>query len=46
LEDHRCIEGANISKITQVVNSDREKYVLEATVSCPEDAGEKKKAQK
>ncbi len=46
LEEHRCLEGANISKITQVVNSDREKYVLEATVSCPEDAGEKKKAQK
>ncbi len=44
LEDHRCIEGANISKITQVVNSDREKYVLEATIRCPEDPGDKKKA--
>lgn len=46
LEEHRCIEGANISKITQVVNSSREKYVLEATVRCPEEEGEKKKAQK
>lgn len=46
LEEHRCLEGANISKITQVVNSDREKYVLEANVRCPEDEGEKKKAQK
>lgn len=46
LEEHRCIEGANISKITQVVNSNREKYVLEATVRCPEEEGEKKKAQK
>lgn len=46
LGEHRCVEGANISKITQVVNSDREKYVLEATITCPEDEGEKKKAQK
>lgn len=47
LEENRCLEGANISKITQVVNSNREKYVLEANVRCPEDeGGEKKKAQK
>jgi general secretion pathway protein L len=45
LEEHRCLEQANISKITQVVNSNKEKYVLEANVRCPEDQGEKKKAQ-
>ncbi len=44
LDEHRCIEGANISKITQVVNSQREKYLLEATVRCPEDPSDKKKA--
>jgi general secretion pathway protein L len=44
LDEHRCIEGANITKITQVVNSQRQKYLLEATVRCPEDPSDKKKA--
>jgi general secretion pathway protein L len=44
LEENRCIEGATVSKITQVVNSQRVRYQLEATVRCPEDEGEKKKA--
>lgn len=44
LEEHRCLEGVNITKITQVVNSQRERYQLEATVRCPEDQSDKKKA--
>jgi general secretion pathway protein L len=44
LEDNRCIEGATVTKITQVVNSQRERYQLEATVRCLEDESEKKKA--
>jgi general secretion pathway protein L len=44
LDEHRCIEGSNVSKISQVVNSDRARYVMEAKVACPEDQveGDKK----
>jgi len=37
LSDHVCLEEAKITKITQVVNSEKERYALEALVSCPED---------
>lgn len=37
LNDHRCIEDAKITKLTQVVNSEKERYSLEALVTCPED---------
>jgi len=37
LSDHACLEEAKITKITQVVNSEKERYALEALVSCPED---------
>ncbi len=37
LNDHACLEDAKITKITQVVNSEKERYALEALVSCPED---------
>jgi general secretion pathway protein L len=40
---HRCVSAAKIGKITQVVNSDRQKYVLEFDVKCPEDGPKKKK---
>ncbi len=43
LSEHRCTNDAKIGKITQVVNSTRQKYVLEFDVKCPEDAGAKKK---
>ncbi|HEX6765730.1 MAG TPA: hypothetical protein VF103_09640, partial [Polyangiaceae bacterium] len=43
LAEHRCTNDAKIGKITQVVNSTRQKYVLEFDVKCPEDAGAKKK---
>ncbi|HMR76459.1 MAG TPA: general secretion pathway protein GspL, partial [Polyangiaceae bacterium] len=43
LKEVKCFEDVKISKITQVVNSDRQKYVLELDVRCPEDAPKKKK---
>jgi general secretion pathway protein L len=43
ISEHRCTSDAKIGKITQVVNSTRQKYVLEFDVKCPEDAGAKKK---
>jgi general secretion pathway protein L len=43
ISEHRCTNDAKIGKITQVVNSTRQKYVLEFDVKCPEDAGAKKK---
>jgi len=47
LDEHRCIEGTNVSKISQVVNSERARYVMEAKVHCPEDQVEgEKKAKK
>ncbi len=42
IEEHKCFDDAKISKLSQQVNSDREKYVLEANVRCPEDREEKK----
>jgi general secretion pathway protein L len=39
----RCLEEAKLGKVTQVVNSDRQKYVLEADVRCPDDPKKKKK---
>lgn len=46
LKEFRCVKDAKISKITQAVNSDRQKYVLEFDLSCPEDAAQKKKPKK
>jgi general secretion pathway protein L len=42
-----CIKDAKISKVTQMVNSDRQKYVLELDVRCGDDrSADKKKAEK
>lgn len=43
LKEVKCFEDVKISKITQVINGDRQKYVLELDVKCPE---EKKKTKK
>jgi general secretion pathway protein L len=43
MAENRCVSGANVAKISQVVNGDRQKYVLEFDIKCPEDAGPKKK---
>ncbi len=37
LGEHECLKDTKIAKVTQVINSDRQKYVLEADVSCPLD---------
>jgi hypothetical protein len=39
---HACVKDPKIAKITQVVNSDRQKYVLELDVRCGDDAAKKK----
>ncbi len=42
LKEVKCFEDVKISKITQVINSDRQKYVLEMDVKCPEEKKKKK----
>ena len=39
---HPCVKDAKIAKITQQVNSERQKYVLELDVRCGDDAAKKK----
>jgi general secretion pathway protein L len=46
LGNHRCFKDVKISKIVQMVNSDRQKYVLEFEVLCPDDDAAKKKKKK
>jgi len=46
LKEHACFQDVKLSKITQEVNSDRQKYVLEFDVACPEDGGPKKATKK
>ena len=45
LKNARCFNDVKISKVTQVINSDRQKYVLELEVKCPEDKKPKKKTE-
>ena len=45
LKSVRCFADVKISKMTQVINSDRQKYVLELEVKCPEEKKPKKKAE-
>ncbi|HTM44490.1 MAG TPA: pilus assembly protein PilM [Polyangiaceae bacterium] len=42
LSQQECFEGAKVSKISQKVNSDRQKYALEFEVKCPEDQAKSK----
>jgi len=39
---HPCVKDAKIAKITQQVNSERQKYVLELDVRCGDDTTKKK----
>lgn len=41
LKEHRCFQEQRLGKVTQVVNSDRQKYGLEWDVRCPEDQASK-----
>ena len=46
LKEHRCFQEVKLSKVVQVVNSDRQKYGLEWDVRCPEDDVSKTKKKK
>ncbi|MBX3181014.1 MAG: pilus assembly protein PilM [Polyangiaceae bacterium] len=46
LKEHSCLHDVKVSKFTQVVNSERQKYVLEFDALCPEDGGGKKAVAK
>jgi general secretion pathway protein L len=37
LQDDRCLKNVKLKSTTQAVGSDRQKYVLEADLKCPED---------
>jgi general secretion pathway protein L len=43
LKEHRCFQEMRLGKVTQVVNSDRQKYGVEWDVRCPEDQSSKVK---
>jgi general secretion pathway protein L len=38
LSDDKCLSDVKIKNTTQAVGSDRQKYVLEFDLKCPEDA--------
>lgn len=46
LKSEKCVQEPKIGKITQVVNSDKQKYSIEFDVRCPDDASAKKKKPK
>lgn len=39
---HKCLSEAKLGKVTQAINSDRQKYVLDVDVKCPDDKKKKK----
>ncbi len=41
LKEHKCFQEQRLGKVTQVVNSDRQKYGLEWDVRCPGDQSSK-----
>jgi len=46
LKELRCFQDVRLSKVVQVVNSDKQKYGLEWDVRCPEDETTKTKKKK
>lgn len=44
LKQNPCFSDVKITKVSQVVNGTRQKYVLETDLKCPEDAVSKKRA--
>ena len=42
LKNERCFQDVKITRTTQMVGTDRQKYVLEMDLKCPEDVHEKK----
>ncbi|MCC6215117.1 MAG: general secretion pathway protein GspL [Polyangiaceae bacterium] len=45
IKAQRCFPDAKIGKITQVVNTDKQKYALEFDLRCPEESKKKKKPE-
>jgi general secretion pathway protein L len=45
LAKRRCLEQTKLGKVTQAINSDRQKYVLDVDVKCPDDKKAKKKPE-
>jgi general secretion pathway protein L len=45
MAENRCVSGAKVAKVSQVIGNDRQKYTLEFELKCPEDVGAKKKAK-
>jgi general secretion pathway protein L len=45
LKQNKCFSDVKITKVSQVVNGTRQKYVLETDLKCPEDVGPKKKTE-
>jgi general secretion pathway protein L len=43
LKQNKCFSDVKITKVSQVVNGTRQKYLLESDLKCPEDAVAKKK---
>lgn len=41
---HPCVKDAKTGKITQQINSERQKYVLELDVRCVDESKKKKEA--
>jgi general secretion pathway protein L len=39
----KCLQEAKLGKVTQQINSDRQKYVLDIDVKCPDEKKKKKK---
>lgn len=45
LGKRRCLEETKLGKVTTAINSDRQKYVLDVDVKCPDPTKKKKKAE-
>jgi general secretion pathway protein L len=45
MKQNKCMSDVKITKVSQVVNSTRQKYQLEADIKCPEDAAATKRAE-
>jgi len=45
MKQDKCMSDVKITKVSQVVNSTRQKYQLEADIKCPEDAAATKRAE-
>jgi general secretion pathway protein L len=45
MKANKCLSDVKITKVSQVVNSTRQKYQLEADLKCPEDAAAAKRAE-